>query len=47
MVRSIQEVVPLEMLRIELVDGTIEARIEGLEARGTPDAEASRSAGAP
>jgi exodeoxyribonuclease VII large subunit len=46
-VRSIQEVVPLEMLRIELVDGTIEARIEGLEARGTPDAEASRSAGAP
>jgi exodeoxyribonuclease VII large subunit len=46
-VRSIQEVVPLEMLRIELVDGTIEARIEGLEARGTPDTEASRSAGAP
>ena len=46
-VRSIQEVVPLEMLRIELADGTIEARIEGLEARGTPDAEASRAAGAP
>jgi len=46
-VRSIQEVVPLELLRIELADGTIEARIEGLEARGTPDAEASRAAGAP
>jgi hypothetical protein len=35
------------LLRIELADGTIEARIEGLEARGTPDAEASRAAGAP
>jgi exodeoxyribonuclease VII large subunit len=46
-VHSIQEVVPLELLRIELADGTIEARIEGLEARGTPDAEASRAAGAP
>ena len=46
-VRSIQEVVPRELLRIELADGTIEARIEGLEARGTPDAEASRAAGAP
>jgi exodeoxyribonuclease VII large subunit len=46
-IRSIQEVVPLELLRIELADGTIEARIEGLDARGTPDAEASRAAGAP
>jgi exodeoxyribonuclease VII large subunit len=46
-IRSIQEVVPMELLRIELADGTIEARIEGLDARGNPDAEASRAAGAP
>jgi len=46
-VHSIQEVGPLELLRIELADGSIEARIEGLEARRTPGTETSRTAGAP
>jgi len=44
-VHSIQEVAPMELLRIELADGSIEARIEGLEPMGTPGEDASRAAG--
>jgi exodeoxyribonuclease VII large subunit len=44
-VHSIQEVAPMELLRIELADGSIEARIESLEPRGTPGEDASRAAG--
>ena len=44
-VRSIDAVAPKELLRIELADGFLRARIEGLEPRGTPDAHTSKAGG--
>jgi exodeoxyribonuclease VII large subunit len=42
-VHSIQEVAPMELLRIELADGFLRARIEGVEPRGTPGAKSSKA----
>ena len=42
-VRSIDAVATKELLRIELADGFLRARIEGLEPRGTPDAHTSKA----
>jgi len=46
-VRSIDAVAPNELLRIELTDGFLRARIEALEPRDTPGAIASKPRGAP
>jgi exodeoxyribonuclease VII large subunit len=46
-VRSIDAVAPNELLRIELTDGFLRARIEALEPRDSPGANASKRRGAP
>jgi exodeoxyribonuclease VII large subunit len=46
-VRSIDAVAPNTLLRIELTDGFLRARIEALEPRDTPGAIASKPRGAP
>jgi exodeoxyribonuclease VII large subunit len=45
LVRSIDGLVPQELLRIELANGVLRARVEGVEPRGAPATAGSRAGG--